>query len=355
MFVINTSESSWFQNASVSWQMDVDLYWWNYVMYPTTNPVYYMPSYCCLYTNNNWQTWGWTEFFVGWNWKCPGSCSFFKCFKANDIDHDVLFPYNYICSWWNRRQFTAGWCSQCSRFINYYLWLTPTPNQVYCGCETDIMSGWLLRRTMSRKVFEWWEMVGKKIEWYLRMYQDAALAYMCYYHQSYWWCVAVNSCPFCIYTDIWLMHEDWTKCSLVYCANSLPYGHINTASGYMNVNWCSQRTPNNYIECCIINVLPWILETDWLIAEAWDRLYIEFWTTEDSRIKYEYKTNCNAYNSFAVSWSFWPYIFSLLSWSPMCNPISWFTNNDSCLRNMCLYDCNWNTDVRYPWIKFSIE
>lgn len=355
MFVINTSESSWFQNASVSWKMDVDLYWWNYIMFPSTSPTYCLSQNCCLITNNDWQTWEWTQYLIGWNWKCPGACSYFKCFKANDIDHDVLFPYNYICSWWNRRQFTAGWCSVCCSFIRYNLWVTPTVNTVHCGCETDIFSGWLLRRTASRKVFEWWEMVGKKIEWYLRMFQDVGLTYYCgYYDWSSLWCIAANSCPFCVYTDIWLIHEDWTKSSLVYCANSFPYGHIDTRSSSINVNWNSERVPTSCNECCITNVLPWILETDWLIAEAWDRLYIEFWTTEDSRLKYEYKTNCNCCCRFTIYSHNWPYMYSLLSWSTMHNPIVWF-NCNCCLRQMCLYDCNWDSNNRYPWISFSIE
>lgn len=366
MFVINANndKNNWYLNATTSWLYDFWIDWTFYTMLSTCGTTWF---WWCNLTNsqNTWRTLYCCVWW--WDWCEEWAKSLIEWYgKNNDIDKDLIFPYNYICNETTGRWITAEFWnlnSCCKSNINFTMPTCCSVNTVYTFSEAPYPISWwkLLRSILSRKTFKWWEIVGKTIKWYLWMYMNSAMWVHKYCNYNYWWkCAWINTCPFCTYTDIWLIHEDWTKNSLIYCAYSNPYWTVNTNYQF---NFCTDWCPNNYYDypwccCCLgteykpIDIIKWERHTEWLVACAWDKIYIQYWITNDSKFKPQVISSCCSYISWSTNVDLW-----LVEWNYSQNTFS-YSQQYPCYTNICLpaiYDCYICPNYRRQWISFSIE
>lgn len=324
MFVINANQNSqWYLNASLSGEYDTPLNWSTYNMFNHRSGVDTTNMSACA--SCWWITTGWTCNFAspqttGWNGSCSNASSQLSYAKIEYLDNDVLFPYNRLCNWWGN-QFERIWQ------LCYYLWCSTACgimicSNVWCLCPifTDVA---------SRKSFAAWLNIGKTITGYM---------WICFWW-SRWPTNTANqvrryqACANTFYVDMWLLHTDWTRSSLMCCSYTFPYYSNCSTPAW----WDTNINGAKYI-------LNWVKTTNWLVTQEWDRLYVRYWACWKWKI-YRCVINWWCMNSRMSCFS---YEWRLFVWT-------WDRFLHSCCSWTNLTECNTDSINRFNWIQFSIN
>ena len=342
MFVINSNQSDAWAHFAINWFLPFKTDWSEYRLFPTKDrnsyngrcPLCNMSASCINVGPNS------ASFIASWNETSP--YSYYSEYKANDMDDIVTYPEHYIwfCCW---SSYEAYWpfLAMISTSIN--LWCKDPTS--WCQTTYSDLDWKLFYRFIWQRKFNCWDIVWKTIEWKLTIWwTDYAWQFYCQW-TSYSY---VNTCPFWVRMEIWLIHKDATQSPLICRDMELPW-------------WCLYADKyvcicNNCEACWIWNggyywcyhLLPWVLDTNWIEAQDWDRLYIEyktFWW-----IKMQYWASANNVN---ISGSWWKDI-TIWSTTKTYYNCTNCANIYCCLRNYVQYHTSGITQ-RYEWIWVSVD
>jgi len=357
MFVINADNNSWVNAAwypTMNWYLNTPLDWQYYTMFPSVWNWYQWWSavkiYACNHSWNNNNTNPTISNRSSWNWNLSNACSFYEEYKANDIDQEIIYPFHYT---WLCEFYWSSWYWYKFTSCLYYCYTqavkvssnTCPVNTIYNYNASTCLNNLMFYRFIAQKEFSWWEIVWKNIRWYLRACINNYFTTCCYTATNCCW-KTINTCPLNLIVNIWLIHKDWTKDCMINCRMPFPYWCIVNASSWWTFCYLDNICPSatTYRSGCrVIDILPWNINTDWLEAEEWDRIFIEYCTEWCIKPQMIY-TNCSIYSSPTLS-NYWFQIFSMNNHLKNCNCYSWYP----------LYDYAYCYDQRYPWISFSID
>lgn len=337
MFVINTNKmNTWYNEASVSWEYDIPMDWSTYTMFhPGTGDV--SDQRVCQ-----------TNVYSWWDWNNPNECSVLEYAKARDFDVDVVYPYNILPRLLNTYS-NSDYCNGNFQFYTKFYFNSSTSANccifrltTSCLNTVEEIDMWeqpahMLDMIVSRKVFEWWEVVWKKIKSFLNecVLQDT-VCWSCI-TQCCWAVSWSMKCPITYYVDLWLLHEDWTKTSIKKIETNTPYWHMNE-NGSVEVVWESKNS----------NIINWIVSQEWVTACPGDRLYFEQGICPRCAIFDTYTTaktssSCTQLRNVNV----------FFSCNCNCHYLWWSTYRQ-CLPQ-CSYAYHTWHPFRFEWIQFSIE
>jgi len=257
MLVLNTNQwGHWYSSSSLSWQYDVQMDSSYYNMYLTWWEVQYIWNCTCCCASSN------SIDYCNWRW-CRGWSNCFTVtpkiytywdMNFNSYDVDVIFPYNYLCAddLVQHMPQMQYWCPTETNYKAYSYLIFSAADSSKTSCRTK---WWESQCTiLSRKTFEWWEIVGENICWYLKNYWRMNIPY--YYSYSYY-CSCI--CNFCRFWEIGLINDNCTKRTIYNCACELSF------------LWRTDKEVDN------LDIF-WSFKTNnWLEATSWDKIYITSW------------------------------------------------------------------------------
>lgn len=356
MFVINSNTTNdWYSNTSINGIYNP----------PMDGSTYSLFSCACSWCRvscgcvRDWYDCCWAHcnqiYDWWWNWCCDNASSLFSNYKANFISDEILFPYNYeqSISWY---QFFFGDCF-CMEGWKCCGW-TSSVQYVPFSLEPKLM-----HRVVSNKVFDAWVCVWKTLNWVLKATVCVRGIYDCCNNPS---CNSYSSLswPMEYYVDMWLIHQDWSKTSILCCAFETwwsTYDWVTTNIDCFCWHWysyCVSSSSGSFSRNPFVEIMGWIINTQWATTQAWDRIYFDFWRNcFDWCLKY---ICCTPY-SWTISFHYYQgvyiwqqTIFTKNYGDPNKIKVDYIPSQTECPTLVYLPLCCWMCN-RSTWIQFSIE
>ena len=300
-----------------------------------------------LNTNNN--QWWWTfefsnSFMKNYNldvsnsiimfwWRAPTTTiDWISC----TLSEDLLFPYCLVWnnSWavfWPVNDITISnaWPVQFFKAWTYTTW-------TWYEAESFLWANALL---VSNFVFTWWEVVWKQVSYIML----CSILWRWSFYKA-WSSDTPNFSNYNRYliAKFWLL-RNWVLLNLW----EAEINNFTTSTYGNNRNFGGMPTRSVFKK--------WIVETEWITAESWDRLYVQFFIRIKMKTSTTFTIDSWDYIWDSRAWTilFWQQWWTYINYSSDSYTINYFAGSSSSNTTTKTYYNNYTWPINY--IQFSVD